>query len=435
MAGTDKAAGLASNSEGKMKDYNKAFEAVEANREYIVTTLRKLVNIDTTVPPGRNYEKLVAALEPDFKKFGFTTERVIVPEEKVKEIPYPLEGPRVNLVARKDVGKEAVSIYGHMDVVPIEEGWKCDPFAGIVEDDTFYGRGASDMKGSIACLMGALKVMHDLSLEPNFSMHCLLCTDEEIGVYPGVYHLALNGYVQGHMLNLELGAQEPIIMQACEGGIDVIITGIGKSCHSGMNFMGVNALEEMVPVIKELLALKKQVEKRESKVPSFPLPNAPSTQLTPMFNLSVMRSGAKPNITPGECNLTVNRRYIPEEKYEDVVKEILDAIERGKAKSKLLDIKVRCIHNYPPVVFDMESAYMKKMKEARRAVHDYGDFMVGGLGGSTDMGCVAVALKTDKFVGVSPARANNLSAHAANERVGISDLVSMTKELVHYLAF
>ena len=416
-------------------DHNKAFESVDANRDYIVETLRKLVQIDTSVPPGKNYDKLVAAVEPDFKKFGFTTERVIIPEEKVKEIPYELEGDRVNLVASKDVGKEPVSIYAHMDVVPIEEGWNCDPFAGIVEGGTFYGRGASDMKGSIACLMTALKVMHDLSLEPKFNMHCMLCTDEEIGVYPGVYHLALNGYVKGHMLNLELGAQEPILMQACEGAINISITGIGKSCHSGMNFMGVNALEEMVPIMNELLVLKKEVEARESKVPSFPLPNVPSSQLTPMFNLSVIRSGAKPNITPGECKLILNRRYIPEENADDVIREIEDAIKRGKEKSKLLDVKVDVVRDYPPVVFDMESPYMEKMKEARRAVHGYGDFLIGGLGGSTDMGCVAEALKTDKFIGVSPVRADNVSAHAANERVEITDLLNMAKELVHYLAF
>ncbi|UCD56951.1 MAG: ArgE/DapE family deacylase [Candidatus Hydrogenedentota bacterium] len=419
----------------KTMDYKEAFEGVEATRDYIVETLRKLVQIDTSVPPGKNYDKLVAALEPDFKKFGFETERVVIPEEKVREIPYELEGERVNLVARKDVGKETVSVYAHMDVVPIEEEWKCDPFAGVVEDDTFYGRGASDMKGSIASLMGALKVMHDFSLEPKFNIHCLLCTDEEIGVYPGVNHLALNGYVEGHVLNLELGAQEPILVQACEGAINVVITGVGKSCHSGVNFMGVNALEEMVPIMNELLALKKKVEVRESKIPSFPLPNVPSPQLTPMFNLSVIRSGAKPNINPGECRLVVNRRYIPEEKYEEVTREIEEAIERGRSKSKLIDVKVNAVRDYPPVVFDMDSPYMKKMMDARRAVHDYGDFLVGGIGGSTDMGCVAEVLKTNKFVGVSPVRADNLSAHAANERVEIEDLLNMTKELVHYLAF
>lgn len=416
-------------------DYKEAFAAVEANRDYIVDMLRKLVQVDTSVPPGRNYDKLVDVVEPEFKKFGFTTERVVISEEKVKEIPYDLEGPRVNIVASKDVGKEDVSIYAHMDVVPIEEGWDYEPFEGVVEGDTFYGRGACDMKGSIACMMGALKVMHDLSLEPQYNIHCMYCTDEEIGVYPGVLHLALNGYVKGHMLNLELGAQEPILLQACEGSIDLIITGIGKSCHSGMNYMGVNAFEEMIPIFNELMQLKKEVEVRESKVPSFPLPNVPSTQLTPMFNLSVIRGGQKANITPGECTLTLDRRYIPEENADDVIKEIEDAIQRGKEKSKLLDVKVQVIRGYPPVVFDMESPHMRKMMEARRAVHDYGDFLIGGLGGSTDMGSVAEALKTDRFIGVSPARADNVTAHAANERVDIPDLITMTKELVHYLAF
>ena len=202
-----------------------------------------------------------------------------------------------------------------------------------------------------------------------------------------------------------------------------------------MNFMGINALEEMVPIINELLALKEEVEARESRIPSFPLPNVPSAQLTPMFNLSVIRSGAKPNITPGECRLVLNRRYIPEENADDVIREIEQAVARGKAKCKLIDVKVEPVRDYPPVIFDMESPYVKKMMEARRAVHGYDDFLIGGLGGSTDMGCVAEALKTDKFVGVSPVRADNVSAHAANERVEISDLVSMTKELVHYLAF
>lgn len=416
-------------------DYTEAFEHVEANKDYIVDMLKTLIRIDTSVPPGKNYDKLVAALEPDFEKFGFTNERVIIPEEKVREIPYALEGERVNLVAVKDVGKEPVSIYAHMDVVPIEEGWDYDPFAGVVEGDTFYGRGAMDMKGSIACLMGALKVMHDLSLDPKYSMHCMMCTDEEIGVYPGILHLALNGYVKGHVLNLELGAQEPILLQACEGAINITITGIGKSCHSGMNFLGVNALEEMVPIINELLVLKEEVEKRESKIPSFPLPNSPSTQLTPMFNLSVIRGGVKPNITPGECMLVVNRRYIPEEHDKDVIAEIEEAVKRGKAKSKLLDVTVKAVSDYPPVVFDMESPHMQKMIEARRAVHDYGDFMIGGIGGSTDMGCVAEALKTDQFIGLSPTRADNVTAHGANERVEIPDLLNMTKELVHYLAF
>ena len=49
--------------------------------------------------------------------------RVVVPPEKVAQIPLPLQGPRVNLVASQVSGKpEAVTVYAHMDVVPIEPG-------------------------------------------------------------------------------------------------------------------------------------------------------------------------------------------------------------------------------------------------------------------------------------------------------------------------
>jgi len=40
------------------------------------------------------------------------------------------------------------------------------------------------MKGSIACLLGAVKVLRNLDIEPACEVECCLCTDEEIGVCP-----------------------------------------------------------------------------------------------------------------------------------------------------------------------------------------------------------------------------------------------------------
>ena len=65
--------------------------------------------------------------------------------------------------------------------------------------------------------------------------------------------------------------------------------------------------------------LKKKVEKRASSIPAIPIPGAPSDKMTPMFNLNVIRGGVKENIVASGCQLTVNRRYLPDELYEDVV--------------------------------------------------------------------------------------------------------------------
>jgi hypothetical protein len=61
-----------------------AFRKVDENEAYIVDVLRRVIAVDTTVPPGENYDQLIDTVEPEFKKFGFHTERVVMPEEKIR---------------------------------------------------------------------------------------------------------------------------------------------------------------------------------------------------------------------------------------------------------------------------------------------------------------------------------------------------------------
>ena len=203
------------------------------------------------------------------------------------------------------------------------------------------------MKGSIACLLGAIKVLHDLGVEPNFDLECLMCADEEVGVYPGARYLAEEGYFSDHIVWLELGAVEPVAMVGSAGAVSMDVVGVGKSCHSGMNWLGVNAVEEMIPIMQELMELKAVSEKRLSAVPALPIPGNPNEMMTPMFNLNIIRGGTKDNIVPGECTLTVQRRYIAEETYKEVEAEILEAVERGRKKSKLLDVRITSRHGLP----------------------------------------------------------------------------------------
>ena len=421
-------------------DFKKAFEKVDENRDYIVEILQKIIAVDTSVPPGKNYGALLDVVEPELAGFGFSNKRVIVPDECVKQMPWALSGPRENLVSSRENGRPKASVYAHMDVVPVDEPWEKDPFSGEVVDGKVYGRGAVDMKGSIACFLGAMKVLSDLKIEPSCSIDCLLCTDEEIGVYPGARYLAEQGYFSNHLVWLELGASMPglgLEILGAAGCIRIDVTGKGKSCHSGMNFLGVNAVEETIPIMNELLILKKEVEARESRIPAFPRPEAPSDKLTPMFNLAVINGGTKENIVPGQCRLTINRRYIPDEKYEDVIAEIHDAIAAGRKKSKLLDVEIHTAHMYPPVEIDPDSPAAAKARQAKKAVHGDIPVISGGIAGSTDLGFVMEILKAKKpeVALFGNVRADNILAHCADEYTNIDDLAAMTKELVHYLAF
>lgn len=413
-------------------DFEQAFQRVDEQEPELIQRLRDVIGVDTTVPPGENYPVLVDLLEPRFQALGFTTTRVVIPEEKIAAIPLPLSGERVNLVARLNNGKPPLTVYAHMDVVPIEEGWDFDPFAGEIKDGRFYGRGSADMKGTIASILTALDVMRQEGIEPVWDLNIVLCTDEEIGVYPGLYHLCLEGYVTAPVLCLE-GSQDPVLRLGSNGSLDVNITVHGRSAHSGANYNGINALEETVPIMVELLALKQVVQERRSKLPLAPGRNAPSN-LRPMFNLDILNSGVKSNIVPGVATLVVNRRFIPEENVEEVKQEIQEAIDRGMERSQALSVDVQFVQNYPSYYQSADHRGALRLIEAMKLVHGYKDedFVKTGSGGSTDMAFVAQVLNTDQIATVGMGRQSESRAHGANESVRLSDARAHVKELIYY---
>ncbi len=411
------------------------------DREKVMSVMRTFINIDTTVPPGKAYRQYVDALIPFFRNLGYSLEEVVVPEELVKLIPYPLEGPRINLVATKSFGRDKdVSFYGHMDVVPApndgEKKWRFPPFeANMIKSGKIYGRGTSDMKGAMVCLILALQIIEELKLTPKYNINVMNYTDEEIGVWPGIRYLAEKGYVKGTVFCME-GVINPIIPIGTAGALNVIVESFGRSCHSGMNFLGINALEETIPILVELMKLKKIVEARESKnIPGLPrFGTGEKRNMTPMFNLDIIHSGTKTNIVPDLCTLTINRRVIPDEKLEDVKKEISEAIKRGKAKSKLLDVKTTFIYDYPPMVADPNAPDITRMKKVMMEVQKVPEnkILIIGIAGSTDMGFVSEILKTKDIIfhGVGNPGSND---HAVNENVKLKEVLTYIKELIVFL--
>ena len=421
-----------------MVDLERIYEEVDnLGRHQIMDIMTKLVGVDTTVPPGNTYREYVDLISPYFKKLGYSLEEVIMPDELVKQIPYPLEGPRVNLVATKDFGqKKFVCFYGHMDVVPApndgEKKWRFPPFeATMIKSGKIYGRGTSDMKGAMACLILALQIIEKLKLTPKFNIRVMNCTDEEIGTYPGVRYLEERGYVKDIIFCME-GVINPIIPVGAAGALNVNVETIGRSCHSGMNFMGVNALEEMVPILVELMKLKKIVEERESAdIPGVrPSDTGERMNMSPMFNLDIIRSGEKENIVPDLCTLTINRRYIPDEKYEDVIQEIQDAIDRGKAKSKALDVKVTYKYDYPAFKNDQNSPANLRIKKVMNLVQGVSEdeIAIVGSSGSTDMGFLT---KYDVIIHGNSSVVSN--SHGVNETIKLKDILTYIKEIIVFL--
>jgi len=99
---------------------------------------------------------------------GFTLERIDA-------------GGVSNLWARRGTNAPLLCFAGHTDVVPSGpvERWSNDPFTPTLKDGLLYGRGAADMKSSLAAFIVAIEAFLAQSPEPQGSIALLLTSDEE----------------------------------------------------------------------------------------------------------------------------------------------------------------------------------------------------------------------------------------------------------------
>ncbi|NLC33728.1 MAG: dipeptidase PepV [Erysipelothrix sp.] len=78
-------------------------------------------------------------------------------------------------------GEELVGVLGHLDVVPLGEGWSKDPLGGEEEDGYIFGRGTSDDKGPSMAAYYALKILKDNNVKLNRRVRVIVGCDEETG--------------------------------------------------------------------------------------------------------------------------------------------------------------------------------------------------------------------------------------------------------------
>ncbi len=416
-------------------------EVDDLSHEKVMEIMRNLIKIDTSVPPGNTYREYLDVISPYFEKLGFELEEVLVPKDIVDKWDVSLIGPRVNLVASKNYGQdEDITFYGHIDVVPAPSGglkeWSFPPFqATMIKSGKIYGRGTADMKGSMASLILALQIIKKLNLVPKYNLTILNCTDEEISPYPGVAYLAEKSYVKGTVFCLDGDIKSNITIGSF-GFLNVIVDTYGKSCHSAVNFMGVNALEQTIPILTELMKLKEIVEERESDtIPGIPRPGSNRKwNFSPMFNLNIMKVGTTDSIVPDHCMLLINRRIIPKENHDDVRREIEEAIERGRVKSKLLDVKTTFDFSFPAMKADPNSKGILRIKKAMALVNKISEDTIKPIGmfGSTDMSFLNRMLNIEDIIvhGVCYGGSNE---HGVNEHIRMKDLITFIKELIVFL--
>lgn len=412
------------------------FDYLESRTDETIKTLDELVRIPTQVPPGENYQKIMDIAARKLNDLDFKVETIHMPrelfEEKNPRLSH-LQGERVNLCAIKNAGaKKTLLINTHLDVVPASANWTFPPFECTVKDGRIYGRGVADSKGGVAVLLTVLAAMRELNIEPEYNLNIALTTDEEMGPYSGLCYLADLGKLRADYF-LSMDGDSDDITTASNGNVDWQIDVFGKSYHSGSSFLGVNAIEKSVPVMNELLELKAKVEKRRSKVPAS-LAISQKTgidTLMPVLNITVINAGVKQNIIPDRCTMKGDRRYVPEEKFEEVCREMNAAITHVREIHPDINLKISCDDIYAPMLTDASHPWVKQVQRVASEVTGR-EVRLAGAQGSLD---VAYAVRVTGLPACcfGLGRRTQSNAHAEDENIRVEDLVMYTKFLARLI--
>ncbi|MBA8879591.1 acetylornithine deacetylase [Phyllobacterium myrsinacearum] len=213
------------------------------------------------------------------------------------------EGDRANLFASigpKD--RSGIILSGHMDVVPAnEDGWFTDPFVLRTESGKLYGRGASDMKGFLACVLASVPNLSTASLTR--PIHLSFSYDEEAGCR-GVPHLIkrlpqLCAEPEGCIVGEPSGMRA---IRAHKGKAAARIEVHGRSGHSSRPDQGLNAIHAMTAVLSEAV-------RQAESLAAGPF----DSNFEPAYSslqIGVIKGGQAVNIIPDICTADIEARSI-----------------------------------------------------------------------------------------------------------------------------
>jgi len=230
-----------------------------------------------------------------------------------------------NLWARRGTAAPLVCFAGHTDVVPTgpREAWSSDPFAPVERDGYLYGRGAADMKGSLAAFVTAIEAFVAAHPRSPGSIALLVTSDEEgplntDGTVKVVEALRARGETIDYCIVGEPSSVERLgdmIKNGRRGTLTGVLTVHGVQGHVAYPHLARNPIHAVAPAIEELAAIR-----WDEGNAYFP----PTT-----FQCSNIHAGTGANnVIPGTLELKFNWRYSTESTRESLIARLEAVLKR-----------------------------------------------------------------------------------------------------------
>ena len=199
----------------------------------------------------------------------------------------------------------------HMDVVDAGQGWEHDPWAAELVDGVIWGRGAADMKHSLAILIHVVKALKTMRFAPKGNLIIAATNDDETAGKMGLKYVIEEGLAQAGWptpdFHLLLEASDWNVNLAYKGRVWVRVTVGGVTAHGGKPEVGVNAIVKTMDLVRAVLALPRAAH---------PLIGADS------INVGTISGGERTNVVPDACTVTFDYRFVPPLRAEDAASAI-----------------------------------------------------------------------------------------------------------------
>jgi len=330
-----------------------------------------------------------------------------------------------NILGRVGSGKRVVMFDSHTDTVGVGDPkeWAFDPYQGKVENGEVWGRGASDQRAGMACMVYAAKLMKELGLTEDCTVWMCGSVEEEDSDGIGWLYILRedgirpDGIVITEPTNLR-------VYRGHRGRMEIEVHVPGVSCHASAPERGVNPIYKATRIIE-------QVEALNGRLKDDPFLGKGTIAVTDMKVVTPSQCAV-----PSSATLHLDRRLTAGETRESAVAEIEALPALADARVEVLQYRVK---SWTGLEYGMEKYYPTwKLEEShplvRSGVETYKslfgkDPVVDKWTFSTN-GVATMGIMKVPTIGFGPGEEDN--AHSVRERVPIAHLVAATQ---FYAAF
>ena len=332
--------------------------------------------------------------------------------EKIGFTIYPLKFGNVdNFWAVHGNNGPIFAFAGHTDVVPAgdNDAWESNPFEPTIKDGMLYGRGAADMKGSLASMVVATENFIEKNPNHNGIIAFLITSDEEGIAIDGTAKVM--DFLKDNNQKIDFClVGEPsstailgdVIKNGRRGSLNACLRVKGKQGHIAYPQLADNPIHLVTPALNQLCD-----EQWDNGNDYFPATS---------FQISNIHSGDKvTNVIPGEVEVMFNFRYSTETTKEELQKRVNDILDSHK-----LNFFVEWSHSGYPFLTpngELVSACVDAIEKIKAIKPQ-----LSTSGGTSDGRFISQ--EGTQVVELGP---NNSTIHQVNESVSVQDLEDLTK--------